>query len=124
MNDFGGCLELDRIDEKEDLILLFCSWQGESVFVKKCPGFNDIILEMMRIQEDGDCNMHHLEIVDCPNISVATLKRLVNTLYRSSAEPRLEAVRVYGLVPHFSQEDPLCTWFETNIEYFDNWWCP
>jgi hypothetical protein len=126
-NDFGlgGCLELDRIDENEDLIPLLCSWQGDSLVVKKCPGFNDSILEMMCAQEDGDyicaMNMDHLEIVDCPDVSVGALRRLVNTLCRPSAEPRLEVVRVYGLVAHFSQED--ISWFETNVEQFDNWWC-
>ena len=128
MNGFGlgGCLELDSIDEKEDLVPLLCSWEGESLVVKKCLGFNDSILEMMCEQMDGDficaTNMDHIDIVDCPNVSVEALKSLVNTLCRPSAEPRLEFIRVYGLVPHFSQEDLL--WFETNVEMFENWWCP
>ena len=117
MNDFGGCLQLDGIDDREDLIPLLCSWQGESLVVKNCSGFNGAILEMMRIQMGGEyicaVNMDNLEIVDCPNV--------VNTLCLPSAEPRLEAVRVYGLVHHISQEGIL--WFETNGEQFDNWWC-
>ena len=125
MNSFGlgGWLELHSIDIKEDLAPLLCTWEGESLVVKKCPGFNDSILEMMCVQEDGDyicaANMEYIDIVDCPNVSVEALKSLVNTLCLPSAEPRLESVRVCGLVPHFSQEDLL--WFETNVERFNHW---
>jgi hypothetical protein len=122
---FGGWLELERIDDKEDLIPLLRSWLGDSLLVKQCPGFNDSILDTMCTQAGGDyicaINMDCLEIIDCPNVSVKGLERLVNTLCRPSAEPRLAAVRVYGLEPQFSEED--LSWFDTNVDEFDNWSC-
>ena len=63
--------------------------------------------------------MYHLEIADSPNVPIAVLKQ---HWCRPSAEPQLEAVGVYGVVPHFSQEDLLP--FEANIERFDNCRCP
>ena len=75
----------------------------------------------MEIMSAQSMNMDHLEIVHCPNVPVRALKYLLNTLRRPSVEwpeSPLEAVSVYGLVPHSPQEDIL--WFETNVEHFDN----
>jgi hypothetical protein len=42
-----GRLYLQDIEAGEDLVPLLRCWHGDDLYVDNCPGFNDIVLDMM-----------------------------------------------------------------------------
>jgi hypothetical protein len=118
----GGLLELNEIDVDQDLVPLLRTWEGYNITIRDCPSFNDIVLDMMGSREENGeyvCapGAFKLLIVDCPNFSVAALKRLVAA--RLDAPPytgQFEMIEVLGDVPVLSAEDRL--WFDEKVLEF------
>jgi hypothetical protein len=103
-------LELVRIDnDSQDFISFLDCWSGGVLSFISCPGFNDNVLdEMASPSEDGgfQCapELINLTIIDCPDFSVAALKRLV-----SARDGLVQWLTIGGHAPYFSLEDK--AWF-------------
>jgi hypothetical protein len=117
----GGYLTLEEIDENEDMVPLLCAWQGERLSVTKCPGFTDRVLDAMGARVDGTgvsaCarGLTRLHIANCPNFTIAALRRLVAGLFPHQGI-HFEAVHLTGCASRLSIEDFL--WFTRNVEEF------
>jgi hypothetical protein len=107
----GGSLTLRDIEADEDLMPLLRRWDGVRLYVDNCPGFNDIVLDVMTtVDAEYFCApfMAQLDIADCPNFSVAALKRLVSAKLQfvdGGTQPGIRKLRVSGLAPDISIED-------------------
>ena len=119
---YDGPLELDEIDADQDLVPLLRAWDGYNLRIRNCPCFNDTVLDMMGTKnEDGEyvcaSGAYELDISNCPNFSVAALKRLVAA--RLDAPPhtgQFDWICVGGDVPVLSVEDRL--WFNERVPDF------
>ena len=118
-------LKLNGIDANQDLTSFLYAWEGNMLDIVDCLGFTDDVLDKMGAQENGVfmCArlMNNLDIVNCPNFSVAALKRLVaarlTAPFHPDHGPRMEYVHVSGHVPDLSPEDRL--WFNENVPEFE-----
>jgi hypothetical protein len=88
--------------------------------VGACPGFNDAVLQMMALREDGirSCasEMVQLTIVNCPNFSIDALRHLVNARVSTPDGRQIEALQILDRVSVISDEDR--QWFSTNVDEF------
>jgi hypothetical protein len=119
-----GPLELNEIDADQDLVPLLRAWDGYNLSIRSCPCFNDVFLDMMGTRkEDGEyvcaSGAYNLFVSNCPNFSVAALKRLVAA--RLDTPPytgQFQMISVRGDVPVLSAEDRL--WFNERVPEFDH----
>jgi hypothetical protein len=99
-----GGLTLQDIEADEDLVPLLRCWHGEHLYLEDCPGFNDVVLDMMTATEpDGYLcapYMRKLVIADSPNFTATALRRLVSARF-----PGISNLRVHGLAPNISIEE-------------------
>jgi hypothetical protein len=108
----AGRLTLQDIETDEDLVPLLRRWQGRHLHVDNCPGFNDVVLDMMAtVAAHGYFSpplIAQLSISNCPNFSVATLRRLLRArsqVIDGSTSPGISILRVSGLAPEISTVD-------------------
>jgi hypothetical protein len=103
----SGGLDLKKINH--NIAPLLRCWNGNSLDITDCPGFNDNILDMMGSKENGTFlyapYLQTLSIYSPPNFSVAALRRFV--------ESRLD------LPVDVEQSDPVTTRIH-NIYLFSN----
>jgi hypothetical protein len=118
----GGVLKLTKIDH--DLAPLLRLWRGDSLSITDCPRFDDALLDAMTFKDNEVFNcaigVDYLTIQDCPNFSVAALRRFVES--RSSHVNDIDkdlwvspicSIQFYGNVPSMSQEEQ--AWFDANV---------
>jgi hypothetical protein len=118
-------LNLEKIDH--DLAPLLRHWHGHFLYVTDCPRFDDALLDAMSATENGVfvhlTRVANLTIKDCPNFSVAALRRFVesrldlpdvNFLW-VNVTPRIRSVRFVGNVPAMSQAEK--AWFSAPVAY-------
>jgi hypothetical protein len=113
--DGNTVLKLVEIEENQDFMSLLDYWIGNELSFISCLGFNDGTLDELSSVEDGDfvCpDLLGLSIIDCPDFSVAALKRLVSA--RRAASKPIRTLVIGGRAPYFSIEDK--TWFEGSLE--------
>jgi hypothetical protein len=122
MGTFGdnGELTLQEISTDQDLVPLLSAWRGYDLHVSNCPSFDARILGRMHKKRSREyvCaqNARYLGIVDCPNISVSALQRLVAARLDGPDTRRFEMICVSGRVPNLSPKDR--QWFKKNIPDF------
>jgi hypothetical protein len=119
----GGELYLEKIDH--DLAPLLRIWHGHSLDVTDCPRFDDTLLDVMGSKDDGvfTCAtfLEHLNIQNCPNFSVAALRRFVESRLdlplnddpSNPVTPRIQRIRFSGNVPSVSEVEQ--AWFDANV---------
>ena len=80
---YEGALALMRIPVNRDLIPILRSFRGPKLSLNDCPGFHDRVLEMMIQHSRSPCapQVHQLDISNCPYLSVAMLKRFIETTF-------------------------------------------
>jgi hypothetical protein len=130
IGSFGhlGRLELKEISH--ELVSALCFWNGSYLDLVNCPRVDDVFLGAMAFEENGVLicapYVRGLSIHDCPNFSVAALRRLVKSKLHLPPVPnwelistRFERIAVSGDVPPFSPED--VAWFWGNVTHF---YCP
>jgi hypothetical protein len=118
-----GELYLEKIDH--DLAPLLRLWHGYVLNITDCPRFDDTLLDAMGSKENGVFNctayMDHLHIHNCPNFSIAALRRFVESRLDlpvdndnpwNQVTPRVRSVHLSGNVPSMSQAEK--AWFDTN----------
>jgi hypothetical protein len=123
-NGAGGELSLVEIDH--DLAPLLRLWHGHTLNITDCPRFDDALLDVMGSKENGAFNcatfLEHLRIQDCPNFSVAALRRFVESRLNlplnhdlfNPVSPRLQRLQILGSnVPSVSQVER--AWFDANV---------
>jgi hypothetical protein len=103
-----GVLTLDGIDADQNLVALLRRWQGKSLKIIDCPGFDDaVLLDMMTSNDAEDMcaarNLYSLDIEDCDNFSGASLRRFVHA--RRLMGYGISKVNVFGRAPEISDED-------------------
>jgi hypothetical protein len=112
-------LTLKKIDDDlDDLDNILCFWSGENLYLDSCPGFDDAFLKRMCGANGAIASsMIFLNISNCPDFSVPTLKRFVKSRERADYEcPALEGMHISGDAPYFSPEDRL--WFTEHLAHF------
>jgi hypothetical protein len=110
--NWEGSLDLKDIEADEDLVPLLRCWQGRSLSVHNCPGFNDAVLDLMAISEAGKylyapC-LVYLVITDCPNFSAAALRGVIDArlkVHHGRVYPGINEIYIAGLAPNISTED-------------------
>jgi hypothetical protein len=127
--DDGGELVLAEIDQ--DMGPLLRLWHGHQFDVRRCPSFDDVILDMMGSEVNGTfaCTTHLriLNISDCPNFSITALRRFVesrlhladlsdNEHWWNPIRTRVRSLHLVGNVPSISEADR--AWFEGNVRTF------
>ncbi|KAJ3517003.1 hypothetical protein NLJ89_g776 [Agrocybe chaxingu] len=104
-----NALSLHRLSD--DLTHFLSLWDGNDLLIDECPGLTDDTLEHFAAQV-GYFSMTVLRILDCPNFSVAALKRLVGARVLSAHIANGEEMRtvdVTGNGPELSEDDR--SWF-------------
>jgi hypothetical protein len=122
-----GEITLEKIANR-DIALLLHFWSGPELRIMDCPGFNDIVLDMMSSNEGGGfiCAKYvrDLWIHNCPNFSILALRRLVESRldFPHNFDPdnptptKIDWIFLNGNVPSISQEDR--AWFVDNVHRF------
>jgi hypothetical protein len=119
----GGELILAKIDH--DLAPLLRLWHGTFLSITDCPRFDDTVLDAMTSTENGAFNcatrVESLRIDTCPNISVAALRRFVESRLDVPVDidnpwnhvPRISSLQFCGTM---SQGEK--AWFHANVPGF------
>jgi len=119
-------LVLEDIDG--DISPLVRAFDGETLNITRCPRFDDTILDMMTGPGGNQtlaCTryLQNLDILDCPNFSIAALRRLVasrlhleNVPAAAAVEPPVQIIFLAGDVPAISDVD--WEWFLENVEIY------
>jgi hypothetical protein len=104
---------IQEIDKGKDLVGFIQTFFDRMLVVKDCPGFNDEVLHAM---DNCTPELQDLSILNCPNISIPALKRLVAT---RCLNPRnqLRIIRISGCVPEMSLE---AEWFNDCLFTFSH----
>jgi hypothetical protein len=124
---YGGWLILEEINQ--DIAPLIRLFDGYHLRITRCPSFNDSILSMMT-GPGGNYRLgwtRHLRTIiltDCPNFSIAALRRLVESRAHlpfddglaQMIDAQIDMVFLFGNVPSISEADG--AWFEENVEEF------
>jgi hypothetical protein len=105
---------LQEIGEGEDLVGFIKTFSDRILVVKDCPGFDDEVLDAMHGRAP---ELQALSIVNCPNISIPALKKLVATRCLN-ARNQLRTIRISGRVPEISLED--AKWFNDRLFTFSH----
>jgi hypothetical protein len=115
--DGGKVLLLNEIDHDLDPFLRI--WHGYTLYIISCPRFDDFLLDKMASKENGIVMyaryMETLILHDCPNVSIAALRRLVESRLGVDVDnwnPPIRAITLSGDVPSISQADR--AWFARN----------
>jgi hypothetical protein len=130
--DFEGNVSLVQIDVREDLLAFLTDSPAKKLVINRCPGFGDEILNAMMAPEYGayrdnpSCAplVQDLSILNCPDFSISTLKKVVETRRIHSMTQgsdhiwptRIDALRLSGRVPDVSPEDR--DWFKGCLSEF------
>jgi hypothetical protein len=128
-----GAVEVADIAHSDSLSLCFEMVEAKELHINNCPGLDDSSIEAMMLplrkpnQRPALRDMHTLEITNCPNFSIASLRELVERRNEDlSKYPDLdweEVVRgmdrlvLRGSCPLVSDEDEI--WFKENVEDFE-----
>lgn len=113
-------VRLEEISPTQDISGFVRDWDGGSLTLKDCPGFDDEAIA--RICDDGeDVSMAYIMLIslaieDCPNFSPEGLKKLIELYQKRRLGGNVKSLVVRGLKASFSTED--LAWFSTNVEYF------
>jgi hypothetical protein len=114
---------LVKIDH--DLAPLLRLWHGCVLNITDCPRFDDALLGAMSSKANGVFNcaqfLERLNIQNCPNFSVAALRRFVesrldlpfNHHVFNRVTPRIKDIQLSGNVPTVSQVEQ--SWFDANV---------
>jgi hypothetical protein len=120
----GGVLNLEEISQ--DLTPLLRLWHGHSLKITDCPRFDDALLDAMSSNDNGLFNcaayVERVNIHDCPNFSIAALRRFVESRLNLPVSnddpwnyviPRIQSIRCSGNVPSISSVEK--AWFGANL---------
>jgi hypothetical protein len=118
--DGGRVLLLTEIDH--DLAPFLRIWHGHTLYITNCPRFDDILLDKMGSKENRIFMfaryMETLRIHNCPNFSIAALRRLVEFRLGVDVDNwnpptrQIRAITLSGDVPSVSEADR--AWFVGN----------
>jgi hypothetical protein len=113
-------LTLQEIDQGEDLVAFLRRFSTWSLVVKDCPGFDDQVLDKMATPGYYCATeLQRLSIINCPNISVPFLKKLLQTKRDESEDDNanaLTSITVSGRNPEMSPEET--QWFRDRLSRF------
>jgi hypothetical protein len=127
-----GAVEVADIAHSDSLSLCFEMVEAKTLLITNCSGLDDSSIEAMmlplRKQEQRPAlrDMYELEITNCPNFSMSSLRELVNRRKECSENQRLDweerassigRLVLRGSCPLVSDEDE--AWFKENIEEFE-----
>ncbi|KAF5381618.1 hypothetical protein D9615_005408 [Tricholomella constricta] len=117
-------LRLEEIGEFDNVAGHLKDWQGTSLTFVRCMGFGDDFLDMLAAvgSYSGAAHLSRLTIMDCPNFTVDSLKRMIGSRNKKVEEgdvwpgpPALEELVVTGKGPAVDTAD--AEWLRSRLKY-------